>query len=82
MEKVKAFWTWFDETNLDLQLISCWILWCGWQTVRWSMDFATGAYSATDEMSSVGMAAIIAAVNAPWATVLGFALKFLFKVRE
>jgi hypothetical protein len=46
------------------------------------MDFATGAYSATDEMSSVGMAAIIAAVNAPWATVLGFALKFLFKVRE
>jgi len=83
MEKLKAFWKWFDDTNLDLQLISIWILWCGWQLAKWSMAFATGFYAeATNEMSSVGQAAIIAAVNAPWLTVVGFALKFLYKVRE
>ena len=83
MDKLKAFWVWFDDTNIDLWLVSIFILGGTWRLTMWAMDFASGAYShATNEMSSVGIAAVIAAVTTPYTALQVAALKFLFKVRE
>jgi len=83
MENLKAFWKWFDSTDIDLWLISVFILYGTWRITSWAMDFATGVYSsATTEMSSVGMAAIIAAVTAPYMALQAAAIAFLFKNRS
>ena len=82
MEKLKNFWKWFDDSNLDLQIISIAIIIGTWDLTSWAKAFASGAYAhATNDMSSVGIAAVIAAVTAPYAAVQAAALAFLFKVR-
>lgn len=81
-EKLRAFWLWFDESNMDLWLVSVFILFGTWRLTNWAMDFANGAHEkATSEMSSVGIAAVIAAVTGPYAALQAAALAFLFKVR-
>ena len=81
-EKLKAFWEWFDNSNMDLWLVSVFILFGTWRLTGWAMAFASGAYErATGDMSSVGIAAVIAAVTGPYAAVQAAALAFLFKVR-
>ena len=83
MEKLKAFWKWFDDTDIDLWAVSVVILFGTWRITAWAMDFATGVYSsATTEMSSIGMAAIIAAVSAPYMALQAAAIGFLFKARQ
>lgn len=77
------FWRWFDDTDIDLWLVSVFILWGTWRITVWAMDFANGVYAQnTSEMSSVGMAAIIAAVSGPYMALQAAAIAFLFKARK
>jgi hypothetical protein len=83
LEKLKAFWKWFDDTDLDVQII-CWAILiyaahCG----NWAMSYASGAYAATtDAMASSGVAMVIGAILTPLALVLTPTLAFLFKTRR
>ena len=82
MSKLIDFWKWFDDTNIDLWLVSVFILYGTWRITAWAMDFASGVYShATNDMSSVGIAAVIASVSAPYMAMQAAALAFLFKAR-
>lgn len=78
MDKFNDLWDWLDRRDVDKHLVSIFIMYGTWRITEWAMDFA---YSAND-LSSVGMAAIIAAVTAPYMALQAAAIGFYFKSRR
>lgn len=72
------FWEWVDKRQIDAHCYSLLILWGTVRITNWCMEFAThhGA-----EKPGLEVAAVIAAVMAPWSALQAAAIKFLFDAR-
>ncbi len=71
-----AFWDWVDDRDIDKGFISLVILYGTWEITRWAM-----AYAEHGQRPGLEVAAIIAAVTAPYAALQMAAIKFYFEAR-
>ena len=69
-------WNWIDDRDIDKHGVSLLILWGTWAVTRWAMHFAE-----TGERPGLEVAAIIAAVTAPYCALQAAAIGFYFKAR-
>ena len=71
------FWTWIDERDIDKHLLSIVILLGTFKVTSWAMGFAEMVKS----QSGIEVAAIIAAVTAPYMALQAAAIHYYFKAR-
>ena len=71
-------WDWIDERNIDKHAVSIVILWGTWRVTEWAM-----AYAAIEaDRTGIEVAAVIAAVMAPYMALQAGALKWYFDARK
>ena len=75
--KCSRVWEWISKQQLDTKILG-WVILCGtaW-VVMWAAEFAW--YSSRD---SIGVAAIIAAVTAPYMALQAVVASFVFKSKQ
>lgn len=78
MGRLVTFWNWVDDRDIDKHAVSLAILWGTWKITEWSMAYASAATS----KSGIEVAAVIAAVSAPYMALQGYALKQYFEARK
>ena len=71
-------WEWFDKRDVDKHLVSVFILYGTWRLTEWAMAYAAMNHT----KSGVEIAAIIAAVTAPYMAMQAAALASYFKARQ
>jgi hypothetical protein len=71
------FWEWVDRRQIDAHCYSLLILWGTVRITTWCMSYA----SSHPDKSGLEVAAVIAAVMAPWSALQAAAIKFLFDAR-
>jgi len=76
-EWVKRFWNFVDERDIDKHVVSLIILTGTWKVTSWAMAFAETVHN----QPGLEVAAIIAAVAAPYMAMQAAALAFYFKAR-
>lgn len=76
MSALTAFWDWVDARDIDKGIISLVILYGTWELTRWAM-----VYAEYGERPGLEVAAIIAAVTAPYMALQAAAIKFYFDSR-
>lgn len=71
------FWDWFDKRDIEKHLIAVSTLLVTYMVIKWSMHYAemNVARSGTD------IAAVLAAINVPIATLQGAVIKWYFNAR-
>ena len=77
MTKFSQLWEWIDERDIDKHLLSIVILLGTFKVTSWAMGFAEMVKS----QSGIEVAAIIAAVTAPYMALQAAAIAFYFKAR-
>lgn len=70
-------WDWIDERDIDKHGISLFILAGTWVVTTWAMRFAENG-----DRPGLEIAAIIAAVTAPYMALQAAAIAFYFKARH
>jgi hypothetical protein len=84
MERGKAvisltrIWDWIDKRDIDKHVVSIVVLWGTKILTSWAMTFAT----AHADKPGLEIAAIIAAVTAPYMALQAAAIKFYFDSRS
>lgn len=73
-----ALWDWIDKRDIDKHAVAVAVMWGTTRVTEWSMTYAM-TYPA--DASSVGSAAIIAAVTGPYMALQAAAIKFYFDAR-
>lgn len=71
-------WDWIDERNIDKHAVSMGIFYGTVKITTWAMAYA----SAETDKSGIEVAAVIAAVAAPYMALQAAALKFYFEARH
>jgi len=66
-----------DGRRIDQHAASILVFWVTWRITSWAMAFAS-----SEARPGLEVAAIIAAIVAPWAAVQGAAIRFYFDSRE
>lgn len=74
---LRRFWDWVDDRDIDKHAVSLAILYGTMTILKWAMAFA----DTHPDKSGVEIAAIIAAVSAPYMALQTAALSFYFKSR-
>ena len=74
----QAFWNWIDERQIDKHLVSIAIFAGTWKLTEWAIYYANLQH----QKSGVEVAAIIAAVTAPYMALQAAALAFYFRARS
>jgi hypothetical protein len=77
-------WDFIDKRDIDKHLVSIVILYGTVQVTRWAFGFATqwlDIVIAGKALPGLEVAAVIAAVTAPYITLQGAAIAFYFKAR-
>lgn len=77
-QRASEFWDWVDKRDLDKHAVSIAIMWGTVKVTNWAMDFA----AIPREGSGVEVAAIIAAVTAPYMALQAAAIAFYFHARQ
>ena len=75
--RLSQFWEWIDDRDIDKHLLSIVILLGTFKVTSWAMGFAEMVKS----QSGIEVAAIIAAVTAPYMALQAAAIAFYFKAR-
>lgn len=71
-------WDWIDERDIDKHAVSLFILGGTYIVTTWAMGYA----SRETEMTGMEVAAVIAAVSAPYMALQAAAIKFYFEARK
>jgi hypothetical protein len=71
-------WDWIDKRDIDKHVVSIVVLWGTKILTSWAMTFAT----AHADKPGLEIAAIIAAVTAPYMALQAAAIKFYFDSRS
>jgi len=71
------FWDWIDDRDIDKWVVSLIILYGTVDVMRWAMHYAENG-----DRPGLEIAAIIAAVSAPYMALQGFAVKWFFEARQ
>lgn len=79
MNWLTRLWDWIDERDIDKHVISVAIMYGTVKVTEWSMAYAS---TPQPDASSVGIAAIIAAVTGPYMALQAAAIKFYFDARS
>ena len=74
---VTRAWDWIDERDIDKHFVSLAILYGTVRIKEWAMGYA----SADTDKSGLEVAAVIAAVSAPYMALQAAAIAFYFKAR-
>jgi uncharacterized membrane protein YpjA len=69
-------WDWIDKRDIDKHAVSLVVLYGTWAVTRWAMRFAENG-----DRPGLEIAAIIAAVSAPYMALQAAAIAFYFKAR-
>jgi len=77
---LKRLWDFIDERDIDKHAVSLAILWGTWKLTAWGMEFASLVF--TTEKSGVEIAAVVAAVTAPYMALQAAAIAFYFRSRS
>lgn len=75
--RASDFWDWIDKRDLDKHAVSIVILSGTWKLTTWAM-----AYAAASQRPGFEIAAIIAAVIAPYMALQAAAIAFYFTARS
>ena len=75
---LKRLWDFIDERDIDKHIVSLFILWGTWKITDWSMGFA----AALGAKPGIEVAAVIAAVTAPYMALQAAAIAFYFRSRS
>ena len=75
---ITRWWDWIDSRDIDKHVISVAILWGTVKVTEWAMRYA----SLETDKSGVEVAAVIAAVCAPYCALQAAAISFYFKARQ
>jgi hypothetical protein len=70
-------WDWIDKRDIDKHLVTVFIMFGTWKLTEWAMGYAMSQHMKT----GVEVAAIIAAVTAPYMALQAAAIAFYFKAR-
>lgn len=74
-----GLWDWIDRRNIDKHAVSLVVLWGTWQITTWAMEFSSLFF--TTGKNGLELAAVIAAVTAPYMALQAAALSFYFRAR-
>lgn len=74
--RASEFWDWVDKRDLDKHAVSLAVLYGTVKITAWAMQYATKA-----DRPGLEVAAIIAAVSAPYMALQAAAIAFYFKAR-
>lgn len=74
---ITRLWDWIDERDIDKHALSLGIFFGTIRITQWAMGYA----SAVTDKSGIEVAAVIAAVSAPYMALQAAALAFYFKAR-
>ena len=74
---VTRWWDWVDKRDIDKHAVSLAILYGTVRVTHWAMGYA----SAETDKSGLEVAAVIAAVSAPYMALQAAALSFYFRAR-
>lgn len=72
------WWDWIDKRDIDKHGVSIAILWGTVKVTEWAMKYA----SIETDKSGIEVAAVIAAVAAPYMALQAAAISFYFKARS
>lgn len=72
------WWDWVDERDIDKHAVSLAILYGTVKVTHWAMGYA----SAVTDKSGIEVAAVIAAVAAPYMALQAAAINFYFRARQ
>lgn len=70
-------WDWIDKRDIDKHLLTMGIFWGTVKLTEWAMAFAT----ANPAKAGIEVAAVIAAVTAPYMALQAAAIKYYFESR-
>lgn len=70
-------WDFVDKRDIDKHTVTIFIMWGTWKLTEWAMAYA----AMTHAKSGVEVAAIIAAVTAPYMALQAAAIAFYFRAR-
>lgn len=73
-------WDWVDKRDIDKHVVSLLILYGTWRVTWWATGFA--AATSIAGRPGVEMAALIAAVTAPYMALQAVAIKWYFEARR
>jgi len=74
----ERIWNWIDDRDIDKHVVSVMIMYGTVKITSWAMGYA----NAHPDGNSVGIAAIIGAVSAPYMALQAAAIKFYFDARK
>ena len=74
---LQRFWNWIDDRDIDKHAVSVAIMWGTVTVIKWAMGYAELHH----DKAGIEIAAIIAAVSAPYMALQGVAIKFYFDAR-
>lgn len=72
-------WDFIDERDIDKHVVSLVILWGTWKLTAWGMEFASLVF--TTDKPGIEIAAVVAAVTAPYMALQAAAIAFYFRSR-
>lgn len=75
----QAFWDWIDSRQIDVHIVSAFILWGTYRLTTWAVAFSEAH---AGKLAGADVALIIAAVVAPYAAVQAAAIGFVFSARR
>jgi hypothetical protein len=76
--RLADFWDFIDNRDIDKHLVSVFIMIGTWKLTEWAIGYANVQHV----KSGVEVAAIIAAVTAPYMALQAAAISFYFKARS
>ncbi len=74
---MKRMWDWIDQRQIDKHLLSLGVFWGTVKLTEWAMAFA----ALHADKPGLEIAAIIAAVTAPYMALQAAAIKYYFEAR-
>ncbi len=74
---IRRIWDWVDQRQIDKHALSMGIFWGTVKLTEWAMAFA----SANPSRAGIEVAAVIAAVTAPYMALQAAAIKYYFESR-
>ncbi len=78
MRYASRLWDWIDQRQIDKHALSLGIFWGTMKLTEWAMAFA----SANSNRAGIEVAAVIAAVTAPYMALQAAAIKYYFESRS
>lgn len=77
LKQLRAFWDFVDARDIDKHAVSVAIMFGTYSIIRWSMGYA----DANIGKPGIDVAAVLAAVNAPYMALQAAAISFYFNSR-